>query len=153
MTTTIEILAGHRSDGSPVMEAVPATPADERSCYRLLASPGLAEGAAAGDLLRLRSDGGFEVYERGGNVAVQLFARTFPSESVEDVRARVEELGGCWLDGGGNKVRVFTIPVSAGFPAIEAIFTAYLRAHPAAQWSFANVYEPDGTTPLGWWKS
>ena len=45
-----------------------------------------------------------------------------------------------------------TVPVSAGFPAIEAVFNAWVAEHPGWEWSFGNVYDPaDGVTPLGWW--
>jgi len=47
---------------------------------------------------------------------------------------------------------VFTVPVGAGFPKIEAIFNDLVAAHPEMEWLFGNVYDPgDGVTPLNWW--
>jgi hypothetical protein len=49
---------------------------------------------------------------------------------------------------------VFTVPVSAGFGAVEAAFDGYVRRQPGAEWYFGNVYdERDGMTPLNWWAS
>ena len=53
-----------------------------------------------------------------------------------------------------NKVRVFTVPVSAGFGPVEAVFNSYTQRHPDVEWYFANVYdERDGVTPLNWWSN
>jgi hypothetical protein len=120
--------------------------------YRLLYSPGFVQGLAAGDDFRLiGDDGSFEVTRRGGNLAVQVFS----AESVAPFRAelveRVTGLGGT-LDGAIEQGLSFTVPISVGFRAIEAVFDQWVAEHAGWEWYFGNVYDPaDGVTPLGWW--
>ena len=107
------------------------------------------------DIVRVKDDGSFEVVRRGGNLAVHVFARGLGDHAYSRLEANVEWLGG-YLDGGagtpGATVRVFTVPVSAGFAAVEAAFDSFVSQHPEAQWSFGNVYDPaDGVSPLNWW--
>jgi hypothetical protein len=149
---TVHILAGHNKSREPVLESVPAERIGDGR-FRLLGSPGLAGGAAAGDEIELADDGSFRVVARGGNLSVQVFSAAFDEPSVAELAARAEELGGR-LDGGHDQLRVFTVPVSAGFPAIEAAFNDFASKHPATEWYFGNVYDlADGVTPLGWWDS
>lgn len=148
----IRIVAGRDSRGGPVFEDVPAVESDHGR-YVLKGSPGLAHGAAAGDRVVLHADGTFDVVERGGNLAVQSLAELFDEGSLDELVAAVEELGGR-LDGGHDRLRVFTVPVSAGFSPVEAVSDGYARRHPGVEWYFANVYDPrDGVTPLNWWSS
>ena len=152
----VHLLAGRRTHGDPVLEAVPAVPAGEPSTFRLTATPGLVIGAAAEDIVRVEEDGSFNVVRRGGNLAVQVYARELAHQVYAPLEAEVRRLGG-YLDGGsdhrdGASVRVFTVPVAAGFPAVEAAFNSFVKHHPDAEWYFGNVYDPDdGTTPLNWW--
>lgn len=119
--------------------------------FRLTGSPGLAQGAAAGDVVELREDGTFEVIERGGNLAVQVLADEFDPAALAELEAALRELGG-WLDGGHTKLRVFTVPVAAaGFPAVEEALEAFLTRNADAEWHFGNVYDEDGETTLDWW--
>lgn len=153
----VRLAAGRRADGGLVLEAVHAMPMGEPDTFRLTASPGLAQGVAAHDVVRVSPDGAFCVLERGGNLAVQILARGLSDESIDTVAGHVERLGG-YLDGGsdtaGTRLRVFTIPVSSGFAAVEGVFNAFVAEHPGSEWYFANVYDPaDGVTPLGWWES
>jgi hypothetical protein len=146
----IRIAAGRNSQGGPVLEEIPAVETAPGR-YVLASSPGLAQGAAAGDTIALHDDGTFDVVERGGNLAVQLLARHFDERAVAELVADVEGLGGR-LDGGHDRLRVFTVPVAAGFGRVEDVFNAYATRHPGAEWYFANVYdERDGVTPLNWW--
>ncbi len=152
---SIHLLAGKNSVDDRVMEAVPATPLDEPSTFVLAATPGLAQGTAAQDIVRVHDDGSFEVVRRGGNLAVHVLARGLGDGAYAQLEADVERLGG-YLDGGadteGATVRVFTIPVTAGFPAVEAAFDSFVTRHPQAQWFFGNVYDPaDGVSSLNWW--
>jgi hypothetical protein len=153
----VQLLAGHKSSGKPVMEAVPAVALSEGNAFRLSATPGLAAGCAAGDVVRVSADGSFVVTHYGGNLGIQLLVEpSSGSVSFEHLVGRVESLGG-YLDGGSDSpagmVRVFTIPVTAGFAQIEEIFNAFSSEHPNATWAYANVYDPaDGVTPLGWWE-
>ena len=70
---------------------------------------------------------------------------------AEGLVRRVAELGGV-LDGQIERGMVFTIPIAAGFPAIESVFNEFVSSHPGTEWLFSNVYDPrDGVTPLNWW--
>jgi hypothetical protein len=87
--------------------------------------------------------------------AVTYACKFFATQRISDVdrfaTGRVIELRG-WLDGKAAKELVYTIPVSAGFPAIEGLFSEVKAAYPDVEWYFGNVYdERDGVTPLNWW--
>ena len=150
---TVELFVDWTSDGEPFYEDVPVESlGGER--YRVLASPGLLDGLASGDVFERREDGRFEVIERSGNLCVQLW---YPNEDLgERVDAEllpgVLELGG-WLDGRTKGASVLTFPLSAGFPRIELLLDGWLATAPAARWSYANVYDEDGWTPLRWWET
>lgn len=120
--------------------------------FRLLYSPGLVQGIAAGDEFRLLGeDGAFEVTRRAGNLAVQVFSDGPVGPWQADLTERVSQIGGNF-DGAIEKGLVFTLPVTAGFPAIEAVFGHWVAEHPGWEWYFGNVYDPaDGITPLNWW--
>jgi hypothetical protein len=115
-------------------------------------SPGFVEGIAAGDEFRLVEEhGAFEVTRRSGNVAVQVFGSEPLAPLAFGLVARVAELGGV-LDGQIERGMVFTIPVAAGFPAIESVFDEFVSVHRGTTWMYGNVYDPrDGVTPLNWW--
>jgi hypothetical protein len=150
---TVELFVDWTSDGKPFYEEVPVD-ALGGDRYRVRASPGLLDGLAAGDVFERRPDGAFEVIERSGNLAVQIW---YPDE---DLGARVEAellpgaqaLGG-WLDGRTKGGAVLTFPLHAGFPRIERLLDGWVASAPAAQWSYANVYDADGWTPLRWWEA
>jgi hypothetical protein len=151
MSQTVNLLAGRSSTGAPAFEEVLVEESGSRR-YRLLRSPGLTLGLAAGDLFELRSDGTFEVIERGGNVCIQIFCSA-DLESVEaDATVRLRRLGGR-LDGKSARELVYTVGASVGFNPIEEALRAVQERHPHAEWYFGNVYDPvDGVTPLNWWK-
>jgi hypothetical protein len=139
-------------NGQPLKEPVHAEAlGDDR--FRLLYSPGLVQGIAAGDEFRLLNENGvFAVLRRAGNLAVQVFSLG----SVEPLKAelvrQVEELGGM-LDGAIEHGLVFTIPLARGFPPVERLFNQWVAEHPGWEWYFGNVYDPtDGVTPLNWWQ-
>jgi hypothetical protein len=49
---------------------------------------------------------------------------------------------------------VFTVPVAAGFPAIEKRLERRVDELPGATWWYGNVYEAgDPSRPLNWWKA
>ncbi|HEV8556113.1 MAG TPA: DUF4265 domain-containing protein [Actinophytocola sp.] len=151
---TVRLLVAIGPSGRPVHEDVLAEPEGRR--WRLAASPGLAMGAAAGDLLRVHDDNSFEVVERGGNIAVHVSAPSTADAEVDRLKGTLESLGG-WCDGKGwtrdrSSLTVFTIPFRAGFAAIESALNAYLGRVPAGEWYYVNVYDPaDDSTPLNWW--
>src|SRR5262249_27089286 len=135
------LLLIHYSQGEPLREPVHVEPLGNQR-YRLLYSPGFVQGIAAGDeFTLLNNDGAFEVVRRSGNLAVQVFS----PETVEPIKAdlsqRVAALGGT-LDGGIERGLVFTIPLRAGFPAIEAVFNQFVAEHPGLEWYYGNVYDP-----------
>jgi hypothetical protein len=145
------LLIEHRQ-GKPLREPVHAERVGDRK-YRLLYSPGLVQGIAAGDEFTLLSeDGTFEVARRSSNIAVQVFSK----ETIEPIKTmlteRVQKLGGV-LDGCIDRGLVFTIPLQAGFQAIESVFNGAVMEHPELEWYYGNVYDPrDGHTPLNWWQ-
>ena len=141
--------AGENAAGNAVHEEVLVDDLGD-GLYRIAATPGMVEGIAAGDIIQLDDDERFRVVRHGGNVAVQVFFRP-AEEDVDDVRPAIESLGG-WLDGADDRaVRAFTIPMSVGFPAIEAVMRSFLERHPKAEWVYGNVYDEEGR-PLNWWE-
>lgn len=153
----IEIKLPIRMDppSRPAVEMLPVAEVGP-NCYRLVSSPGMVEGLAADDLFAIdrEDDLGYKVIRRGGNVCAWFFfdapGRNRGPEA-DRIREAVEGIGGR-LDGGGHCVLVFTIPVSAGFPAIADLFDGARERIPGSTWMYGNVYDPkDGHTPLGWW--
>jgi Domain of unknown function (DUF4265) len=125
--------------------------------YRLVYSPGLVEGLAAGDEFAVFKDEplGYRILKRSGNFCVWFFFSKEASNRGADgdlVRQRVEAIGGR-CDGGMRYVLVFTIPLSVGFTAIETLFNQLVTEFEGATWFYGNVYDPlDGETPLRWWE-
>jgi len=87
---------------------------------------------------------------------VQIFVGT---DRVEQCRQTliplVEQLGGR-LDGDATFSTlanlVFTILVTAGFPAIERAMAKAQAIAPGCEVFYGNVYDSkDGVTPLNWW--
>lgn len=155
-TVELELPVCHDYGGRATTEVLDAVPLGPNR-YRLAYSPGVVEGMAKGDVFELRpaESKGFHVLERSGNLCVWFYFREAGVNRGPDgerVRAAVERFGG-WCDGGGNTHLVFSVPVSFGFPAVEALFHGLASQHPGASWLFGNVYDPwDGFKPLGWWK-
>lgn len=147
---TVELYAGNRSDGSAVKEEVLVEPLGPNQ-YKVLCSPGLVQGIAADDVINAVGEHGFEIVQRGGNLCVQVFARK-DLDSVEIELAKgFEPLGGR-LDGKAAKQVVFTVPATAGFPAIEKVLRACVDKFEGTEWYYGNVYDTrDGVTPLNWW--
>jgi hypothetical protein len=153
---TVRLLAGKAPSGRPVFEDVPAD-RTAPATWMLSASPGMAMGAAAGDVVRVRPDGTFDVLTRAGNVAVHVAGPTAATEQFDRLVESVEKLGGR-LDGRGYtrdgtaSMVVLTIPFGAGFAAIEAVLNDYAAKAVDVEWYYANIYDPaDDTTPLNWW--
>jgi Domain of unknown function (DUF4265) len=150
--TTINLVADTNPDGTPFYESVLVERLGPER-YRVLASPGLLEGFAAGDEIELAPEEsrGFRITKRGGNVCVQFFWSGDGSDPGEELEPQVTALGGR-LDGQSPTLLVFTIPVAAGFPAIERIFYSAEKRYAGCGWMYGNVYDPaDGVTPLNWW--
>jgi hypothetical protein len=124
--------------------------------YRLIYSPGLVEGLAAGDEFELTEENsaGFSVLRRSGNLCTWLIfdePTDFSAPYIKDLEARVKGIGG-YLDGGTHRSLIFTIPLQAGFKAIKETFDAFVQAVQGTRWFYGNVYDPkDPTKPLNWW--
>jgi hypothetical protein len=150
MVETRTLHAGKRSDGSPVLEEVPVRPVSTSQVV-ILQSPGLVLGVAAGDLLDLKDDGEFEVVTRGGNLCIQVFAKSGIDQLEREMSRGLAAIGGR-LDGRAAKELVYTVPVTAGFNAIEDVLKSCVARCEGAEWFYGNVYDPDdGVTPLNWW--
>lgn len=135
------------------LEEVPARAASEmgEGVYQLLASPGVAEGAAVGDFLKVDVRGRFEVLQRSGYLSIQAYPAPGGNADVmaRAFSQRLRPLGGA-LDGGLGDMRVFRVHIDCGFPAIEAACAAALDECPGAKWMFGNVYEPNAQEVLPW---
>lgn len=138
-------------DGVPRKEPLHVQPLPSGR-YVLLHSPGFVLGLAGGDEFELISpDGAFKVTKHGGNLAIQLFSEDSITNYLSQISRIAESLGGV-LDGNISQGAVLTIPVTTGFPAIEAALNAFVLTAPSCSWYYGNVYSTvDGTTPLLWW--
>lgn len=119
---------------------------------RVLASPGLVQGIARGDVLRIVDDDHrFEVVSRAGNVAVQMFCQDGLTklDAMENLLSS-EGLG--QIDGATDQLIVLTFPVSATFSKIEMVTKNAAERISADGWQYGNVYaDDDGNEPLNWW--
>ncbi len=148
----ITVAAGEH-DGKPVRELVPVKELAPNR-YEVLASPGFANGFAAGDLLELvDSEGHFRVLRRGGNICVQIFFLGDKQKTIRQFNDRFKPLAG-WLDGGtdsgSSHCIIYTIPKAAGFSAIKKVFVDLAPWVELDIWMYGNVYTDDGS-PLNWW--
>lgn len=149
----VALRAGFASSGKPVFETLPAR-AIGPSCYELTGSPGMVEGCAAGDLLRIDADGVFQVERRGPNLCIQAFGEPpFDVESLESLISAFVPLGGLVEAPADRQFIVVTVPAAAGFPAVEAVMEMWAAGVSVpVEWGFSNVFGPDGE-PLNWWQA
>ncbi len=143
----------------PGAEDVPARRRDD-GVWELLKSPLYATEVAAGDLVKVvqAEHGTFELVRRGGNVCIQFYLAADQASSAKSTRRVVgflerelKPVGGR-VDGQTLGLVSCTVPVSAGFRAIENIFARAVEAFPDAQWQYGNVYDPSSGEPIGWWE-
>jgi len=148
--TMIQLLAGQRSDGELVFEQVPAIMKGE-NCYQLLLSPVFAKGAAKHDLIRIQMAGQFVVEKYNGYLCVRVFSKS-NTERIHQSMEKSLLLLKAELDHKNERMLVYSIPVEAGFDAIESLFNTLSKGFEQTQWLYSNVYDPDdGETPLNWW--
>ena len=136
-----------------IEEAVPAE-ALGPGRYRLLASPGLVEGVAAGDEIELAptEPAGFRVVRRGGQLCIWVYVPEPPPPRTEARLIQAARVLGGYLDGGQSRLRVLTVPVTTGFPAVEAELDAAVAELGGSTWAYGNVYHSgDASRPMGWW--
>ncbi|MFF4120903.1 DUF4265 domain-containing protein [Streptomyces sp. NPDC001714] len=148
----VALRAGFASSGKPVFETLPARAVGPGS-YELLGSPGMVEGCAAGDLLKIDADGLFQVEQRGPNLCIQAFGEPpFAAESLESLIGAFGPLDGLVEAPADRRFIVVTVPAVAGFPAVEAVMEAWAAGESGLlEWGFSNVFGPDGE-PLNWWQ-
>lgn len=122
MASTINLTVGAMRDGSPFDESILVDVLGENR-YRVAASPGLAEGMAAGEIeLAPDEPFGYRMLKRGGNISVQFFWHEGDiKQCLREMEPRAKAIGGR-IDGETPGLLVFTLSASAGFPAIEEIF-------------------------------
>jgi hypothetical protein len=142
------------SAGQRMIEELIPAEALGRSRYRLLASPGLVEGVAAGDEIELAPEepAGFRVLRRGGQLCIWVYVPEPPPSRTESRLTQAARALGGYLDGGQTRLRILTVPVTAGFPAVEAELDAAVTELGDSTWAYGNVYHSgDASRPLGWW--
>ena len=152
--TTVELLAGKKTTGEDVREAVTVKRVT-KDWFEVTHSPGLVLGIAAGDVIKLHTadTGSFDVVQRGQNLCIQIFKGEPFSKSQRDQFARrMQEIQGR-LDAESANELVFTVPVRLGFAAVESLLNSLVSDCQDCRWYFGNVYDPtDGVTPLSWWE-
>jgi hypothetical protein len=152
MNKHIVVFAGQLR-GRPIRESIPAEEISVNQ-YKVLTSPGYANGFASGDILELLdSEGNFRVLKRAGNVCVQVFFEGDKDAAIKELDARFASLHG-WLDGGSDSPTgyslIYTVPKTAKFSAIEKVFENLPATMRLDDWMYGNVYGDDGS-PLNWW--
>jgi hypothetical protein len=145
----VRLLAGATRSGQPVYEVLPAEGLDG-GIYVLRGSPGLVYGCAGGDRIRVDANGGFDVERRGGNLCLRIYPTGTPTDSdVEPLISAFARLDGIVEMPASRRFIVITVPVSAGFPAVEAAAATWASAH-GCGWQYGNVYD-EHDQPLHWW--
>jgi hypothetical protein len=146
----VRLLVGYTSSGEPSHEMTPARPLEDGD-YLILGTPGLANGCAAGDRVRVDASGAFTIIERGTNVAVHFYASSeIDHDSLFELRAAFDRLGAATDWPVQRRFIVVTVPVDAGFRAIEEVVDGWLANRPDIDWNYGNVYDDEGD-PIGWW--
>jgi hypothetical protein len=145
----VRLLAGTDSSGGPVYELIPAALV-EPGVYDVVGSPGLACGCAAGDRIRVASDGQFDVIRRGGNLCLVVVPRRPAGQGeITALRSAFDRLGGLVEMPANGRFIVITVPIAAGFPAVEEAASAWAASN-EAEWYFGNVHD-ENDRPLNWW--
>lgn len=148
---TIELFAGTRPDGQPIVEQLPANELESGE-LQLVRSPAFAQGIASGDTVRLLPHTQeVELVRRSGNLSLRIFTKGDMAPIADAVVPALEKLGG-ELDLHNDRMLVISIHVSCGFETIEKIMNDALGQDSDSAWTYGNVYDPtDGATPLNWW--
>lgn len=149
----IELFAGVDASGQAVIERMPVKISEEDDSCQLVKSPAFVKGIASGDTIKLRPGSqDFELIKRSGNLCIRVLSRDDIGSLAESLAPELEKLGG-ELDTETERLLVFSIHVSCGFQAIEALLNKHVDGQ-SSVWLYGNVYDPkDGETPLNWWQS
>lgn len=146
----VRIQAGVDRAGRVAYELLPAKHIGSDR-YKVLGTPGLANGCATGDVIAVQEDGTFSVVEPGGNLAIHIYFRPPVSKSdLEALKSVFAPLAGIVEAPPDGRFAVVTVNVSAGFPAVEGAMADWMTGRQDAEWNFGNVYDEAGR-PLGWW--
>ncbi len=146
---TLQLQAPSVSGDLPNFESISAEELGPNH-YQLLSSPASIPGLAEGDEFALdrHSAAGFKVLKREGNVVVWFFlpGEEFHADAaVAELEADLEDLGGRLDEAADSSLElVATIPLSAGFPAIEAAFDRALEMIPDSAAQYGCVSEATG---------
>jgi hypothetical protein len=74
-----------------------------------------------------------------------------PTQTDARLSRAAASLGG-YLDGGNTRLRILTVPVSAGFARVETELDAAVAELGGSSWAYGNVYDRQDR-PLGWWEA
>jgi hypothetical protein len=148
----IELIAGQHPNGDTVMEKLLVSQQADGS-YQLLKSPLFVRGIARADIIQSMAEpkGAFKIQQHGGNLCIRVFAREGLSAIEQALTLELEKLGGD-LDLKTDNALVYSIHVSCGFNAIEAILNKHLAGREDSAWYYGNVYDPQSGEPLNWWQ-
>jgi hypothetical protein len=148
----IQLYAGTRPDGEPVVEKVAVRQGEDGS-YLMLHSPAFVRGLARGDSIELVSKraGTFTVLRRAGNIAVRVYCKSDSAVLDAALTPHVTQFDGR-RDIKSEHLLVYSIPVQAGFDSIESVFDQQLSGSADASWSYGNVYDEHSGEPMQWWQ-
>jgi thiamine biosynthesis protein ThiC len=121
--------------------------------YLILYSPGLVEGIAAGDHIKVTNieTGEFKVTKYGGNLSIKIFTNIEIVEYIKDIEKAFSELD-AKCDGTIKKACVWTVSLSNNsFRQIEFVMKNIESIVPELTWWYGNVYDKNDK-PLNWWK-
>jgi hypothetical protein len=116
--------------------------------HRLLYSPGLAYDVAAGDTISVREDRSYTVVDRGGNLALRVYAKQPLKGRETELASQLAMFGGV-LDGQVSKGLVFTVPAERNFAQVTKAVNAFVAKNSDCIWEYGNAYDEQGR-PLEW---
>ncbi|MFF0596041.1 DUF4265 domain-containing protein [Streptomyces antibioticus] len=136
----VALRIGAAASGKPVYETLPAR-AIGPDTYELTGSPGLVEGCAAGDVLKVAADGTFQVEHRGPNLCVQTFGDPpFTATSLEALITAFTPLNGLVEAPTDRRFIVITVPATAGVPTVERVMESWATDVPGRlEWNISNI--------------
>lgn len=151
MHDNLYVIAAEDPQGRRAIEEIHVEHAKGGS-YRVLNTPALVEGVAAGDTVI--TDGKdpckITVVLYGGRAGVQFFwGRPFTEEEEQIFAAELAKHGAT-VEGLTEDVLTTSFDASLGFEVIQESVRLLRQMCPTSEWYYANVYAADGKTPLPW---
>ncbi len=148
----VEVLAGYRPDGQPVIERLEAYDTENPSQFRLIKSPAFAPSIAKDDLIKLADEAGqYSVIEHGGNLAIRIICKVDEQNWGETLKGELEKIGAS-IDRETPRMIVASVHVTVGFTLIEQTLDKYATSNSNIIWQYGNVYDPETGNPLNWWQ-